>query len=85
MGSHRIAEVPVECDGVEQLTKAHLWTSGGISGLSIEHLGWTYWIPENILWDLFASEFKRRQIGKLEQMDAEDVRALVGVSDAKGK
>lgn len=81
MSSHRIAEIPVECDGVEQLTKAHLWTRGGMLNADPRHLGWTYWIPENVLWDLFAEEYKRRHIRQLEQMDADDVRAKLGIGE----
>lgn len=62
-----------------------VWSRGGFSDVRVCHDHCEYCIPENVLWDLFAEEFKRRQISKLEQMDTEDVRALVGVSDVKGK
>lgn len=62
-----------------------IWSRGGFSGVTVRHEDREYEIPEGVLWTLFAEEFKRRQISKIEQMDTEDVRALVGVSDVRGK
>lgn len=85
MSSSWLAYLEVEINGIVNNENASLWTREGLSDVRVEYGGWNFLIPENVLWDLFAEEFRRRQISKLEQMDTEDVRVLIGVSDVKGK
>ncbi len=58
-----------------------IWSRGGFSGVTLRHGDREYDIPESVLWLLFAEEYKRRHISQLEQMDAADVRAELGIGE----
>lgn len=78
MGGFR---VPTETD-VTNLPNG-LWCRGGFSDVRVCVDGIAYCIAEKTLWDLFAEEYKRRHISQLEQMDADDVRAKLGIGEKR--
>lgn len=82
MSSFRAINLDVETNqGAKE--SPSLWSRGGFSGVCVRHGDKEYDIPESVLWMLFAEEYKRRHISQFEQMDADDVRAKLGIGEKR--
>ena len=62
------------------MKKGKLWVRNGLSGLTAEKDGVEIDIEEDLLMNLMADEMRNRLIGRLEQMDTDDIFKYFGIA-----